>query len=441
MSAAAQRVRELVNASRMFEDPDDDLTTADLVDDSAARWALPAAIGSAELSAARLTPRCIVENYLFADVGALIGPGGTSKTTAALHESVCIVLGLPMWGLAVVTAGPVLIVTAEDRREFLVARLREVCRAMNLSPAQTTRVREMVRIDDRTVSRRRLTMIVKDIVEVSAFAHDIVAGCKAEGFAPVLVQFDPLVSFGVGEARVNDAEQGAIDALRVIVAGLDCCVRVVHHSGKAGAREKIADMYAGRGGSALADGCRMVAVMQPADAAEVAKATGRTLGADESAVVLHRPKVSHAPPQNDRPLYIVRKGYLFELAAPLAVEDRRAQDEARDRERDSALRGALLDAADAAWRTGLPLAQRGLVEAVKGFKTDAKREALGRLLGEGWLHDVRVPPGWRLVNNARRTYIVRLTADDRDALRKTGALPVDKLTPPPSIATPPEATQ
>jgi len=81
------------------------------------------------------------------------------------------------------------------------------------------------------------------------------------------------------------------------------------------------------------------------------------------------------------------------------------------------------------------------VEAVKGFKTDAKREALGRLLGEGWLHDVRVPPGWRLVNNARRTYIVRLTADERDALRKTGALPADKLTPPPSIATPPEATQ
>jgi hypothetical protein len=61
------------------------------------------------------------------------------------------------------------------------------------------------------------------------------------------------------------------------------------------------------------------------------------------------------------------------------------------------------------------------------------------LLAEGWLYEVRVPAGWRLVNNSRRSYVVRLTERERDAYRKTGQLPADKLTPPPSVATPPRA--
>lgn len=400
-------------------------------------WAVPPAISDTELTAARLAPRCIVENYLFADVAALNAPGSTGKTTASLYEAACIVLGIPVWGLRVETCGPVLIVTAEDRREFLVARLREVCKALNLSPRQTALVRELVRIDDRTVNRQRLTAIVNDVVEVAAFASDIVEGCRADDFAPVLVQFDPLVSFGVGESRVNDAEQGVIDAARVIVGGLDCCVRLVHHVGKAGGRDKVTDMYAGRGGSALADGCRMVHVMQPADATELMKATGRTLAPDQHAFSLHRPKISYAPPQHDRPLFVVRQGYQFEHVPTLDAEGREAAAEQREVERQREQRGAVLDAADAAWRLGLPLTQRALVEQVRGRAADV-RSVVGMLLAEGWLYEVKVPAGWRLANNGRRAYIVRLTADERDTYRQTGELPADKLKPPPSVALPPE---
>lgn len=404
------------------------------------RWNVPPAISDMELTAARLAPRCIVENYLFADVAALNAPGSTGKTTASLYEAACIVLGMPVWGLRVETCGPVLIVTAEDRREFLVARLREVCKALNLSPRQTALVRELVRIDDRTVNRQRLTAIVNDVVEVAAFASDIVEGCRADDFAPVLVQFDPLVSFGVGESRVNDAEQGVIDAARVIVGGLDCCVRLVHHVGKAGGRDKVTDMYAGRGGSALADGCRMVHVMQPADATELMKATGRTLAPDQHAFSLHRPKISYAPPQHDRPLFVVRQGYQFEHVPTLDADGREAAAEQREVERQRELRGAVLDAADAAWRLGLPLTQRALVEQVRGFKTEAKRQAVAVLLAEAWLYEVSAPAGWRLKNNGRRTYVVRLSPDERDQYRRSGDLPANKVTPPPSVATPPEGT-
>ncbi|MFP5398961.1 MAG: AAA family ATPase [Gammaproteobacteria bacterium] len=398
-------------------------------------WLPPRAITRDELHAAQLTPRCIVAGYLYADVAALIAPGGTGKTTAVLDEHVCIALGLPVWGLECVTPGPSLIVTAEDRRERLVARLREICRARALTEAQTAIVLERVRIDDVTSKPRRLTAVVADTVTPSAFADDIVAGCRMTGFAPIIVTFDPMVSFGVGESRVNDAEQGMIEAARVITAGLDCCTRYVHHSGKGNARDKAVDQYAGRGGSAMADGCRMVAVMQATDAPELAKATGVMLGEDESAFALHRPKVSYAPPQRS-PIYVKRSGYAFAVAAMLTAEGREDADAERQRERDRALRGALLDAAEAAWREGVPLTQRGLVDAVEGFKTDAKRDALGRLLAECWLVEVRVPAGWRLTNNARRAYIVRLDANERRRLTESGELPADKMTPPPSVATP-----
>lgn len=290
-------------------------------------WELPAAATPAEMAAARLHPRCIVENYLYADVATLIAPGSTGKTTAMLFESVHIALGRSLWGLRVFAPGPTLIVTAEDRREFLLARLREICAALRLSDDETTCVRELVRIDDRTAKPRRLTEIRNDAVAASEFGAAIANGCKAREFAPAIVIFDPMVSFGVGEARVNDAEQALIEAGRIIVAGLDCCVRYVHHTGKGPALEKRTDQYSGRGGSSLADGTRMVAVMASMTEADLIKATGEPLGKDSSAFRLERPKVSYAPP-NQPPIFVRRTRYAFESVRALQPRTEAEQDEA-----------------------------------------------------------------------------------------------------------------
>src|SRR5206468_5838994 len=103
------------------------------------------------------------------------------------------------------------------------------------------------------------------------------------------------ISFGVGEARVNDAEQGLIEVARRIRRELGCCVRYVHHSGKANAHEKMLDQYAGRGGSTMADGACMVAVLQPLSGEEWAKLAGVPLLDGETGMVLARPKLSLQP--------------------------------------------------------------------------------------------------------------------------------------------------
>jgi RecA-family ATPase len=75
------------------------------------------------------------------------------------------------------------------------------------------------------------------------------------------------------------------------------------------AREETVDQYSGRGGSALADGSRMIHVMQRLSPDKWTEATGDVLEGDDAGFVLARPKMTWCPPQPH--LYLKRTGYLF----------------------------------------------------------------------------------------------------------------------------------
>lgn len=220
--------------------------------DALGPWALPATITLDEWIAARPTPHCIVQDYLYADVGVLIAPGGVGKTTLILYEALHIILGKPLYGLRVRKTGPFVILTAEDSREMLVARVRELCAELGLTAAELEIVRTQLRISDVSGNGLKLTAVVADVVLPSMIVDEIIDACRE--LAPVMIVIDPTVSFGVGESRVNDAEQGLIEAARRVRRALNCCVRFVHHTGKQNARDGAVDQYAGRGGSAFADG-------------------------------------------------------------------------------------------------------------------------------------------------------------------------------------------
>jgi RecA-family ATPase len=280
-----------------------------------------------ELESAKLSPRCIVPNLLYADVRTRIAAGGVGKTTLALHEAVRLALGKPVWDRLPPQAVRTCMVTREDQRSILVARLREVMNAQKLTDTERRKVLENVIIIDLSSESFRLSEISGDVVEPHHNNVDSLCSTLKQ-WCPDWVIFDPLVSFGVGESRVNDAEQGLIEAFRIIRNRLNCCVEGIHHSGKANAREKTLDQYSGRGGSSLSDGSRMVAVIQPIEAKDWLQETGTRLEVGESGLVMALPKLSYAAPQD--PIFIRRYGFYFSIehsskATPTDVVQTNAQ--------------------------------------------------------------------------------------------------------------------
>jgi RecA-family ATPase len=271
-------------------------------------------ITMAELQAAQLTPKVIVPNLLFADVRTRVAAGGVSKTTMAVYEAVTGALGRPLWGNTPARPIKTVFITKEDSRPIIIARLREVIKAQQLTEAETVTVIERIAVVDLSGESFRLAQVRHDVVEPDRQNIGRLFDCL-EAFEPDWIVIDPLVSFGVGEARVNDSEQALIEAMRIIRNRLECCVEAIHHVGKANAREKATDQYAGRGGSALADGARMVCVLNRLNPDEWAKATGSALPPDGLGILMTLPKMTYCTPQAD--VYILRTGFRFEQVQPL----------------------------------------------------------------------------------------------------------------------------
>jgi RecA-family ATPase len=265
-----------------------------------------------ELGAAKLNPRCIVENYLYADLSLVCAPGGVGKTTTMIYEAVCIALGRSLWGLRVWNPGSTLFITAEDSRDLFVARLREILGEMDLSTYERNKVLSRVNIWDVSGDLVRLAELDQGgNIRLTGLADRIATAYKDN--PPAVIVFDPAISFGPGERLINDGEQSIVTACRRIIRGLECCVRIVHHTGKANARAGATDQYASRGGTALPDGSRMVAVLSSVKdgaGALLPPPEGFELAPDDSGFVLARSKLSYAPPQPM--LWIRRRGYTFE---------------------------------------------------------------------------------------------------------------------------------
>ncbi len=258
-----------------------------------------------EEQSANLSPRCIVQNYLYADVSLLVAAGHTGKTTMALYEMIHIALGWPVWGLEIKAPGKCLFVTAEDSRETCVARLREIKSTLNLAPEQDAIVREKVLIMDVSGLGIKLVKTDKDIV-LTGLSEAIVDQFKDSRLS--LLTFDPLVSFGASEQAVNDNAQALVTAARRLVKGLNCCVRYIHHTGQTAAREKIRDQYASRSGTALPDGARMVTNLNKWEPGMSPLPKGISQG--KEIVLMTRAKLSFVEKQPD--IFIERDGWSFD---------------------------------------------------------------------------------------------------------------------------------
>lgn len=391
---SVEQIRQLVDSAALFTlEEEQGSALARARELAPPLWDLPPPITVQEFQDARITPDCIIEKLLYADVGSLVAPGGTGKTTLILHIAIHIVLGIPLFGLQIFKPGPVLIITAEDSREILVARLRALADAMRLNEAERTKVMQGVLLSDVSGQGFRVTEIRDQIVRPAAEEVEaLIQGCRA--LRPVLVVIDPAVSFGVGESRVNDAEQGLIEAARRLKRMIGCCVLYVHHSGKQNARDKVVDQYAGRGGSAFADGSRMVLVLQNVSPDEWGAATGKDLEEGETGLTLARPKISYCAPQDE--ILICRSGYRFER-----TERIRTTKEVEQERADHQVLHFLTEQLGAGkYHNKSTLEAHGL-----GLPRAEIREAVDRLLTSRRVEIQNMPPDKERRRGGARTYL------------------------------------
>lgn len=326
-----------------------------------------------EVAAARLTPREILPGILFADVRLRASAGGAGKTTMVLYEAATLALARTLYGATPSRPMRTVVITREDSRETMLARLREICREMELTHREQDDVFDRVQVIDLSGENWRLTAIVDDVVipNTAALAEML---AELEPFAPDWVVLDPAVSFGTGEARTNDAEQGLIEACRIIRNRLNCCVELIHHSGKGNARDGARDQYAFRGGSALADGARMVVIVNALEPDAWRDETGLPLQDGESGAVVTFAKTTFSKRPDD--IYIRRRGFRFEQVLP----SRQSAEQRRDGHAEQVLQ-FLRDQARQGRRysTGLLEDSRDTL----GLKRQEVRAAVAMLLATG----------------------------------------------------------
>lgn len=87
-------------------------------------------------------------------------------------------------------------------------------------------------------------------------------------------------------------------------------------------------------------------------------------------------------------------------------------------------RTAALDAVDSAYRSGERIGRTAAALAT-GVQKAHGLDIVAQLIEEDWLYEVDIPPKER-ANNKKAAFLVRLTDQERAALRATGAPPVEK---------------
>lgn len=343
-------------------------------------------------------PPMIIDGFLPCDAGMLVGPGSLGKTTFKLVEAVHLILGKPFLGCRVNRAGGVLIITAEDSRSRLEYRLHQVMGAMDLDLLERQRVLKNIYFEDTRQGTPRLIAADKggNLVRTKV-GEAIVKVYEGEGLAQVVI--DPAVYFGPGERFVNDGEAELMRTCRLIGMDLNAAVCAVHHVGKASAREKTHDQYAGRGGSAGADNARFIhamvvheagTIMAPPSIDPAAIAAKRVLR-------LHVAKISDAPPQVD-PFWLVRNGWAFEHHADCPFDERTR--ETREIEELAAFLRRRFGEGVKYSKTALKTAYK---ELGAGWRRDQVASRIDAGLQRGLLLEVDLPPDE--CQGGRKTYL------------------------------------
>lgn len=270
-----------------------------------------------------LAPPCYVEDLFYQDVCLLAGPGGSNKSTVTIYEAITTALGRPLYGHNTIAPMRTLFLSGEDEAERYLAKIQRITGAMGLTKEERLSVYKRVSVIYVGNMDLRLCTINGKLITTNDKVIDaLIRQHSVDPFDRIII--DPLVSFGVGEdGAVNDAHQGLIKAGRILRDNLHCMVEFVHHTGKANAQAKANDQYSFRGGSALADGSRLVRMVHSFfaghDDADWRERTGLGLEEGVTGIEITTGKQTYSSKRGRN--FMMRNDWEFVNVQPLTPED------------------------------------------------------------------------------------------------------------------------
>ena len=281
-------------------------------------------------------PAFIIDNFMPLEVGVVSATGGMGKTTLVLWMAIHIAIGRDVFGHKVLRPGPVLFVTGEDNRQIFHHRLWHLCKSLDLTDGEKQLVAKNIYVED--VSTRVARLAEADAhgnLSPTDLVDRLVAAYGA--LALSLVVLDPLISFSPGERFVNDGAQSLIIQARRLCNRLNASVLLVNHVSKEHAQGNEAKQHAGRGGTAIGDGCRFEYELRRVTGSDL-KIIPPELLDPGTAHALYVHKLSHGP-RPELPYLFVRRGFgmVWVEAADQsqeAQEERRAQEARRQMDAD-----------------------------------------------------------------------------------------------------------
>lgn len=195
-------------------------------------------------------------------VTAFISEGGAGKSTLILELLLHVAAGRSFLGLPV-KQGRVVYISAEDKLQEVTRRIQKLLRKFEAADATTALAN--FRIIDAVGKGLSFVNKSNGIVKLDQVVTRI---ADAVGTA-VLVAIDTLSRVNGGEENSNEVMAFIVMAGEQIAERTGAAVALLHHTSKAAAREQIADLHSGRGGSALGDNARSVMRLMPARPSDV----------------------------------------------------------------------------------------------------------------------------------------------------------------------------
>lgn len=215
-------------------------------------------------------------------VGSLLGAGGVGKSSLILQLAAGIAAGVPPFGVLpnsplAVAPKPrsVLYLAAEDPPDVLHRRLRQIAqalRAQHHDPAELYRA-----------LCERLYMLSGIGTDTALLKRTSRGGGlepprRVEDIIRLALQIENLGLLVIEPVSrlLGDADENAASDVHLVVGQLEriaedtgATVLVAHHVSKGAARAGESSQHVARGSSALVDGCRWVAQLQPGDPARI----------------------------------------------------------------------------------------------------------------------------------------------------------------------------